>query len=384
MLQSIEVRNFQSLHHVSLTLAPLTVIVGPSSSGKSAFGRAVRMLASNARGTSFITHGETVCTVTAVTDRGRVTLRKGKEDSYVVIPHPDQHDSGIEHPDLSLQQTFTKLAGSVPEEVSAFLGIPPKDAINFAGQFDRPYLLDDTGNEVARTLGDLTNVTMVLEAAREGRRLSLAQNSTLKTRRADLAADEARIDEYRPLKDQRAALERAETLIVTAGEHRARLERLDSLTQSLRDAATALKSIQDIPAVPDIQRVREAKRLAERLARLDTFAAGLRPLPVVPAAPPSAERARDLQIRLRRLADRQERHDAAVSAIAAAEEVIADAIKIREAWIIERDRLASEASDPAAFRLVHGWLAERGAFGPGAERLAEHSDTLSALEERAS
>lgn len=384
MLQSIEVRNYQSLHHVSLELAPLTVIVGPSSSGKSAFGRAVRMIASNARGDSFITHGETVCTVTAITERGRITLRKGKEDSYVLVPHPDQPDSGVEHPDLSLQRTFTKLAGAVPEEVTEFLGIPPKEAINFAGQFDRPYLLDDTGNAVARTLGDLTNVTMVFEAAREGRRLGLNHSSTLKTRRSDLAADEARVDDYRGLKAQREALDRAEEGIQRAGALRARLERLDHLTESLRTAAATLKDIQDLPTVPDIQRVREVRIAVERLKRLDTLVSVLKPLPDLPATPPSAERARALQARLDRLNALWHEHDRLLETIERSDETIADATetlnKIRE----ERDALLAEQSDPAAFRTVHTWLAERGPFGKAAAAVTEHTKTLEALEERAS
>jgi DNA repair ATPase RecN len=333
MLNAIEVRHFQSLHHVALELAPFTVIVGPSSSGKSALGRAVRMLTSNARGSSFITHGETVCTVSATTEHGQVTLRKGKEDSYVVVPSdPEQ-----------TQRTFTKLGGAVPEEVSTFLGIPPKDAINYAGQFDRPYLLDDTGNEVARTLGELTNVTMVFEAARESRRAGLAQSSTLKTRRSDLAADEARVDEYRGLKGQREALDRAETAISEAGRIRARIERLTHLTTSLASAGAALRAIEDLPAVPDIQRVREAQKVAQRLARLRDLVAGLKPLPQVPAAPPSADAARAIVARIDRFQTLREQMLATEEIASAADDAWQAAMEARADAEADRLRILSEA-----------------------------------------
>lgn len=201
MLQAIEVRNFQSLGHVSLELSRFTCIVGASSSGKSALTRALRTLVSNARGSSFITHGERACTIKATTDRGMVTLKRGKgteDNEYVLTPIEGE------------QHAYTKLAGAVPEEVSTFLGIPAKDPLNFAGQFDRPYLLSDSGGEVARVLGALTNVNVIFEGAREANRRRAGANSTLKMRQADLATILAKAEQYRGLKAQQGALERAE------------------------------------------------------------------------------------------------------------------------------------------------------------------------------
>src|SRR5512139_766548 len=136
MLTHVEVRNFQSLKKVDIELGGFTVIVGASSSGKTAFMRALRALASNIRGTSFITQGEKKASITAHTDNNIVTLEKGETTGTYKIN----------------DKVYTKLAGGVPEGVSKTLNLQPitteSSSINFAGQFDRPYLLDDSGATV--------------------------------------------------------------------------------------------------------------------------------------------------------------------------------------------------------------------------------------------
>lgn len=251
MIDSIQIRNFQSLTDVSLDLAPLTVIVGPSSSGKSAFIRAFRALAGNRRGTDFITHGEKTASISAhisSTDSlrsGTVTLTRSTStspNSYVLIPDDPAHPH---HP----KAEFTKLGGEVPADVSAFLGIPTEQIpLAIASQFDKPYLLDTPGTEVARTLGSLTNAHVVLNASRESNRQKLANAQTLRTRSADLEAIQARVPEFRALKAQREALDTAERLISESQDLAARLSRLGKLID------TAVIAEQRIPALRDALR----------------------------------------------------------------------------------------------------------------------------------
>ena len=193
MLQKVHIENFQSLHDVEVELDGLTVIVGPSSSGKSAFTRALRTLTSNARGDSFISHGEQTCTITAYTDKGVASISRGKKNEYTLIPSNSE------------KKIFTKLAGAVPEEVSEFIGIPAKDPLNYSSQFDMPYLLTASAGEVARTLGELTNVHVIFEASREANRQRLTSTQTLKTRAADLQQTRESLERFITLADQQAA-----------------------------------------------------------------------------------------------------------------------------------------------------------------------------------
>jgi DNA repair ATPase RecN len=230
VIEHIHVRNFQSLHDVSLDLAPFTVIVGPSSSGKSALTRALNTAIANRRGAAFISQGERTAAITLRTTHGSVTLTRGKgtsDNSYVVIPNDPSHP-------LAPQTTYSKLGGEVPVEVSAFLGIDPKDPLAFASQFDKPYLLDESAPEIARTLGALTNATVLLEGARESNRRKDAHKRTLTTRSADLEVIKAKVPGYRDLKAQVAAL----------GEAEGAIERARSLSEAVDSLAGALEALE--------------------------------------------------------------------------------------------------------------------------------------------
>lgn len=240
MLSHIHIRNFQSLADVSLELKPLTVIVGPSSSGKSAFTRAVRTLTSNQRGESFISHGETQAVIKARTDRGTVALLRGKKNEYVIIPEDEPEN----------QKVFTKLNGTTPEEVSEFIGIPARDPLNYSNQFDMPYLLTSSAAEVARTLGELTNVSVIFEASREANRRRLQASSTLKTRAQDYEDLTSNLERFRSLKeDQKIAAEAREVL---------------KKAQALEAELAALKKIfEDIRSIPEPSPKKELPDLTE-------------------------------------------------------------------------------------------------------------------------
>ena len=264
MIEKIHVRNFQSLHDVEIELGPLTVIVGPSSSGKSAFMRATKTLTSNRRGDEFISHGERTASISATLDRGTVTLTRSKkttDNAYVVTPNDPAHP-------LYPQREFKKLGGDTPPEVSAFLGIAAKDPINYAGQFDKPYMLGDTsGNEAARTLGSLTNVSVIFEAARESNRRKLADAATLRTRAADLQEIKERIPGYKNLKAQDAALTEAETHIKNSRVIEKQIARLSRALDTIEAAERAVITLTPAASrtVPSAQPILDA---AEKLTAL--------------------------------------------------------------------------------------------------------------------
>lgn len=256
MIEEIEIRNFQSLHHVKLELAPFTAIIGPSSSGKSALTRAARVLIENQRGSAFISHGERVSSITAKTSNGVVTLTRGKgtdDNSYVVIPNDPSHK-------LAPQTTFTKLGGETPVEVSQFLGIDPKDPIAFAGQFDKPYLLDERPAEIARVLGELTNVRVIFDAARESNRRKLASSQLMKTRQADLAEIKARVPEFRAIKEQVSALDAAADLISEAQEIEEQISELEEALDGYEIAISRIEQLRPLTQVeiPDESELIEA------------------------------------------------------------------------------------------------------------------------------
>lgn len=262
MLDSIKVRNFQSLHKVDLELSPFTVIVGASSSGKSAFIRACQLLTQNRRGTAFITHGEQTAQVIAKTQNGTVSIKRSKTSTgpneYTIIPENGE------------PQTWTKLHGETPEEVTRFLNIPPHK-LNVASQFDPPYLLSESAPEAARILGSLTNVHVIMKASQESNKRKLSANADLKKDKAELAKIKERLPEFAQIKADEAKLDQAEELVYLLKEMEERHEKFtDALREVQRTAEERdrLKKILDAEELPDISQLKKIRRAAEDLSGL--------------------------------------------------------------------------------------------------------------------
>lgn len=243
MIEKVSIRNWQSLRAVDLDLGRFTVIVGASSSGKTALMRALRAVASNVRGAGAITRGAKAAAITVHTHEHIVTLERTEAAGlYRVVTLATGEE-----------QVFTKLAGGVPQAVTDALGIAPVPAtgtsVNFAGQFDRPFLLDDSGANVARELGELTNVTTILQAVREANRRRASFAATLKTREADLVNLREQATSFAGLRARLAACERAEQIAGHATDLAGRIERLRKATDTLAVAESVLTRSR-VPGVP--------------------------------------------------------------------------------------------------------------------------------------
>lgn len=263
MFKSIRVQNFQSLRDVTVELAPFTVIVGATDSGKSAFFRALSTLVSNRRGADFVTHGERICTLTAQLDQGQLKLQRGKAtaDNFYEVTVGEQVD------------TYTKLSGAVPEEVSAFLRIPAKDPINFASQFDKPYLLDTkeySSADAARILGALTNVHLLFEGARESNRRKTEAAAKVRTRVADVESITERLKGYEGLAARAEVLDRAEAAAETAAKYGAAVSAIANLLTEVRVADNVIDILgavvdYDVPDISGIERMLELKKALDKL-----------------------------------------------------------------------------------------------------------------------
>lgn len=227
MLTKFHAKNFQSLKDVEVDLDRFTVIVGASSSGKSAFVRALKTAVSNPRSSSFVTYGEKFASLTTYTDSGAsVLFEKGEGHGKYVVT-----DSSGD------KQEYTKLGGDVPDAVTAAFQISPvetgKQSLNFAGQFDRPYLLDDSGSIVARVLGELTNVTRIFDAVREANRRKQNFTGLVRTRKDDLLRLTEKKQGFSSLRVQLESIEQAEA-------HLSKVQELDSKASQLRRVVTDL------------------------------------------------------------------------------------------------------------------------------------------------
>lgn len=269
MLSRLAIRNFQSLRDVELDLAPFTLVVGRSSSGKSAVVRALRAWARNARGTDFVTTGEKVAVVAVTrTDGVTVLLRKGVGTSEYRVHTPE--DEGPDAEPLP-GQVYTKCGTSVPDEVLAVQGLVEIEGVllNVAGQFDPPFLLDTTGSKVAKVFGDLTQVNVIYEAVRLANKRRRGAESDLKAVTADLERLGQEMTAYDDLVDRAEFLERARVLHAEARAAEARASALRTaraallLNREREDQATA--ALDRLPVIPDPVHAQERLGRAQAL-----------------------------------------------------------------------------------------------------------------------
>lgn len=256
MLTRVHIRNFQSLVDVDLALERFTVIVGPSNSGKSALVRALAAAAGNPRrGGAYITRGQKNTTVAVHTD------------THLVVFERAAGTSGYRVLDLATgtEQSFARLAGTVPDQVSAALRLPADGGVNLAGQFAPPYLLTESGSAVARVLGALTNVTTIFAAAAEAVRRRNTHAATLRTRQTDLTKLREQARRFADLPARLAACARAEEHADNAARLGDRIARLRRDLDTVTVAQGVLRRTAPARAVPA-----DTAMLAAQ-ARLDAF-----------------------------------------------------------------------------------------------------------------
>ena len=264
MIESIKAVNFQSLQDVEVEFGKFTVIVGASSSGKSALTRAMKAVTSNSLGTDNITKGNKYAAISLKTENATVTIERetGGSSAYKVAKPGSEESS------------YLKLNRQVPAEVTEVLGISPStqevSSINFAGQFDAPYLLKEGSSSVARILGELTNVSTIFAAVREASRRAKNASGVVNLRKKDQAKLMSQIADYSNVGVQAKAVTSAEQKLEYATQLDAKISRLSELLSTAEQASRALSAIKEIPELPDTTQLLKAQ------ARLKLFKDTLR------------------------------------------------------------------------------------------------------------
>lgn len=172
MIKSVSVRNYQSLRKLDMKLGRVTVVVGHSDAGKSAFIRSIQAICYNQEGNEFI-HRMKVGASVVISAPAAVALEL--EDGSLVTwqRFEKSHKFILLKPDGSKVE-FEKTGGSVPSDLQDLLGIYPvqvedtkKERIHFAMQHQLPFLVGDRGGVGAnRVLGRLTGLHIFANAAK--------------------------------------------------------------------------------------------------------------------------------------------------------------------------------------------------------------------------
>ena len=216
----------------------MVVLVGQSSSGKTAVLRAIKFCLWNQMpGNSvaaMVTHGETRTEVEVTFDDGlsitRVRDTKSKDNYYLI-------ESSGESTRLD-----TPGAGPVKEVILAH-GMRPisfltnKDILNYGSQHDAPFFINASPQERIKAVGILSNT----EIADAGVKLAASKvrenKKTATALRKALAEKNARLKEIGPLKQRKNRLEKAKVLIST-------IQDLERKQGSLEESALAVNRLQ--------------------------------------------------------------------------------------------------------------------------------------------
>lgn len=242
-IRSIRLRNFQS--HVDSKLEPapaggLTVITGPTDSGKSAIIRGMKWaLYNQPQGDDFRRVGCDFVEVALVTDHGTVTRRRAATvNRYIVNGQP-----------------LEGFGRDVPLEVQEVTGVRPVrlgDQVilaNLAGQLDAPFLGSSISGPVrARILGLLAGTEVIDRAARDLGTDIYRDRQEAKRLESEVASLRQQVTQYDHLPRLAAAI--------------ARLRELAAEVQASQDRLQALRAVRGRLAVIQTRKAEAARELA--------------------------------------------------------------------------------------------------------------------------
>lgn len=154
MLSKLKIDQFQSIKEADLDMGRFTVIVGQSSTGKSATCRALKSLIRNDGHYSFVSRGSSSYSVKGRFENLTVAIERGKSHSTYYLLN-------------GTERKFDKSGRSVPKEVSDVLNMTEVEGIDLhlTTQFDSPLLLNEASTVPAKVLGSFSHAGKLYSAS---------------------------------------------------------------------------------------------------------------------------------------------------------------------------------------------------------------------------
>lgn len=275
MIASIHIKDFQSHVDTTINFAPdgqLTVIVGPSDSGKTAVFRALRWVAYNEpAGIDFIRVGATKARVEISMADGRQVIReRSKSVNRYTIVEPGRDDLVLEGFGIG-----------VPLEVQQVLGIVPVQIgdmelnLNLAEQLDGPFLGKSVPvTQKAKVLGKLAGTEEVDFASKQLGTDLYRRRQAEKNTAAEIVQIEEQLKAYEYLEDLGKAIEKVAALLAAIKESDTRKVRLEQLRADLQNLDEQIQAAEErvttlrIALVAVEPLTAQAERSAERYRQL--------------------------------------------------------------------------------------------------------------------
>jgi len=237
MATKVNVKNFQSIKNATIEIDGFTVITGKNNSGKTALQRAIKGVFENARGHSFVRHGEDNCEVSvSFADGDKVTWHKGKKENRYVI-------NG---------KTYDKVGAGVPDELVELGVFPlqcggktisPQFAPQFTGQV---FLLNETGSVMAEAVSDVERVSTLNKALKESERDKRSCSSELKVRKSDKKKLEKDIEIYDGLEDLQEEIDKMDRQQKALNDLQDEISNLKSLLKKYQESISIVEELNGV------------------------------------------------------------------------------------------------------------------------------------------
>lgn len=278
MIESIEIKNFQSHQGNRLVLSPgINALTGDSDNGKSAVLRALLWCVTNSPS------GDAYVSDWAKTPKGKV--KAGEACQVIVDSNPGDGKRSVcrvradDFNGYRLYaggddcQEFSALRTDVPQAVQDAFNL---GAVNIQRQMDAPFLIAETPGEAARIINGLVNLSVIDEALAAANSISRANAADVKYTAGELEEKEkalASLDWVQDLQDladravaieprvksTRERLAGLRTALDTYGEQERIVSALDSTISEIRAALEAVKPV-DAAMNTAIQRINRMER----------------------------------------------------------------------------------------------------------------------------
>jgi hypothetical protein len=283
---SVEVRNYQSIEHATLTVDGFTTLVGRSNIGKSAFVRAVRAALTNAPGSSAVRHGP-ACprrTKGAKSCKCFASVHLRRQGFDLLWEKGD----AVSRYTLN-GQVYDRPGTGAPEFLQAHGFAPAKVGdeavcLQVVDQFRPIFLLDESGPSVAEALADVARLDAINAAVKLADRDRREAVSSRKVRERDLVDAKARLEGFVGLGDALAGVKGVERALATIRKtevHLASTGRLLDRLVVVQGHVEALAPSERVllPSQPSFaEGIARVHWLDNRLARLRTVAEAARSL----------------------------------------------------------------------------------------------------------
>lgn len=183
MLKRIEIQNFQSHKNTILNLHKgVNVFVGDSDCGKSALLRSLRWAIENkSESSSIIRYGEKSVSVSLVFDDATVT--RSRDNSGNVYELTSGKNT----------ETFKAFKTEIPQAVNEALNLSD---INLQSQLEAPFLLSQSGGEVAKVLNSSVNLSIIHESLSNIKKEVFRNNQEIVSTQAQITETEEALEGF--------------------------------------------------------------------------------------------------------------------------------------------------------------------------------------------